>query len=242
MDTARFARLFEEEFPASKRAVPDSPLLRTRILRHLVDPCPDVAGMASPRKMRLLKLAVSLLPADGSECYLEVGTYQGKSLIAALKGNPGRRGVCVDNFSEFNEASDRPDNLAILRQNLKRHSLESRVTVFEADFRDLFARSVREHLIPPVGVYFYDGAHDDDSQYDGIRLVEPLLSDTAVVIVDDWRRAEDSGSYAEEATRRAIEDSQHDWSIDWVLPARCNADFALWWNGVAVLTFRRKGL
>lgn len=238
MDIVRFAKLFEKEFPAGSRAVPDS-RLRTAIFRYFLDPCPDVPGMVSPRKLKLLQLAVSLLPSDGSECYLEVGTYQGKSLIGALKTNPGRKGVCCDNFSEFDVAAGTSDSLTHLRRNLDRHGLTSRVSIFSEDFRTLFRRSEPENLMPPVGVYFYDGAHDDSSQYEGIRLVEPLLSDTAVVIVDDWRRAADSGSFAEEATRRAMSDSAHHWSIQWVLPARANGDYALWWNGVAVLTFAR---
>src|SRR5258708_6387068 len=47
------------------------------------DPCPDVVGMTSPRKSRLLNLAVGFL-CGTPECYAEIGTYQGKSLIAAL--------------------------------------------------------------------------------------------------------------------------------------------------------------
>lgn len=195
--------------------------------------------MASPRKLELLNLAVSLIPSDGSERYLEVGTYQGKSLIAAMRGNPGRKGIACDNFSEFNDPRAGGGNSEILRRNLRRYRLESQVDVFDEDFVSLFRRSKKDRLFPPIGVYFYDGAHDELSQYNGIREAEALLADEALVIVDDWRFASDSGSKAEVGTRRAISESHNEWNIPWILPARYNGDNALWWNGVAVLTFRR---
>ena len=204
--------------------------------RAHVDPCPDVVGMASVRKLRLLHRAVSFLPAAEPECYLEVGTYQGKSLIAAMLHNFGRSAIACDNFSLFD---DRRANRAVLDLNLSRYGLSERVRVFDADFRDLLSRW-RDEGLPTVGVYFYDGAHDEESQYLAIRLAEPVLSDRAIVIVDDWRLAEDSDSRAEAGTRRAIAGSCQGWKIEYVLPARYNGDLDQWWNGVAVLSFRRR--
>jgi hypothetical protein len=55
-----------------------------------------VPGLAKPNNLALLNLAASLL-ADG-ESYVEVGTYRGTSLIAAMLGNDGDF-VGIDNFS-----------------------------------------------------------------------------------------------------------------------------------------------
>jgi predicted O-methyltransferase YrrM len=217
-----------------------------RLRRHLeraglvsaFDPCPDVAGMASPRKLRLLSLAVAALPGDGSECYLEIGTYQGKSLIAALQPNPNALGVACDDFSLFDDTAQ-PVNLTALNRNLAAYGLKERVRFFNCDFRMLLAQW-KGHGLPAVGVYFYDGAHDEESQYLGLTLAEAVLADEALVLVDDWRRADDSGSFAEAGTRRAIADSSCSWSIEHVLPARFNGDMDQWWNGVGVLVFRRR--
>jgi hypothetical protein len=211
-------------------------LRRLRLLRD-ADPCPDVAGMTCERKLRLLNRAVSFLPEDRAECYLEVGSYQGKSLISALLRCPGRFAVACDNFSLFDDPVS-PRNKAALLNNLSRYQLSDQVRFFDCDFRELLANWRREGL-PSVGVYFYDGAHDEESQYLGIRLAEPLLADQALVIVDDWRYAEDSRSFAEKGTKRAIEESPNRWRIEHVLPARYNGDPDQWWNGLAVLTFQR---
>lgn len=212
--------------------------LAAKVIRNLVpvDPCPDVVGMASVRKLHLLDRTVSFLPASEGECYLEVGSYQGKSLIAAMLHNHGRWAVACDNFSLFNDGGA---NRAVLDRNLSRYGLSDRVRLFDADFRDLLSRW-RDEGLPAVGVYFYDGAHDEESQYLAIRLVEAVLSDRAIVIVDDWRLAQDSDSRAEAGTRRALAESGNGWKIEYVLPARYNGDLDQWWNGVAVLSFRRR--
>jgi predicted O-methyltransferase YrrM len=201
------------------------------LVRRLFDPVADVPGMASPKKQRLLGIAFGCLPED--ECYLEVGTFQGKSLVSAAHGNPRRAMYACDNFSEFSDLNS-PEQL---RANLARHGLDDTVTFFDADFRDVLDR---EHVADPVGLYFYDGAHDEQSQYDGIVRAEPLLADEALVLVDDWRYAEDSHSYAKAGTERAIADSRHDWRVLYELPARRNGDLAMWWNGLGVLSFRRR--
>jgi hypothetical protein len=99
---------------------------------------------------------------------------------------------------------------------------------------------VSEKLPIPIGLYFYNAAHDERSQYLGIKLIEPFLSDQALVIVDDWRHAPDSQSYAKAGTLKATGESQHQWQLLYDLPVRHNCDRAMWWNGVAVLAFRRK--
>jgi len=234
MDIQRFTTRFEKELL-------HNPIFRlaairpfNRLARKILDPCPDVSGMASYKKLLLIELVASLLAED--ECYLEVGTFQGKSLVAALSRNPRVRAVACDNFSEFNDSGV---NRMTLEQNLRRHALSERVHFFDMDFRALIA-SWRERGLPKIGGYFYDGAHDKKSQYDGIKHVEPLLADRALVLVDDWRLAKDSRSYAEAGTLQAISESPNNWKILYVLTARRNGDLDQWWNGVGVLGFERR--
>jgi predicted O-methyltransferase YrrM len=203
------------------------------------DSCRDVHGMTSPRKLQLLNLAVRQLPTDGTECYFEVGTFQGKSLIGALLGNPRRRAVACDNFTLFDEPGN-PKNKLRLEQNLARYGLGEQVQFYDCDFEQLIGKW-SEQGFPPIGVYFYDGAHDEDSQYRAVRLIEPLLARRAIVIIDDWRYAPDSQSRAEAGTKRALAESSNAWRIEHVLPARRNGDVGAWWNGVCVLSFEDKG-
>ncbi len=237
MKLESFIQKFEEVFPEHRRNKPSGLLDKIKLFGAYNDPCPEIVGMASLRKLQLLNLAVSFLPPNGEECYLEIGTYHGKSLIAAMVGNLNRMAIACDNFSEF--TSSETESESILRKNLANYDLTENVRFYNEDFKNLFEKW-QTYKLPPVGVYFYDGAHDELSQYEAIRVVEPILANEALIIIDDWRYAEDSGSYAEVATRRAIAESPNTWRIQWLLPARHNGDLGMWWNGVAVLSFLKK--
>lgn len=231
MDIGHFMWLYDYLFPPDQRYVPQVAHSRPDVVKHL-DPCPDVSGMTSLNKQRLLHAAFYCL-GEG-ECYLEVGTYNGKSLISAALGNPARPVHACDDFSEFTGSNTH----AILEANLRRYGLDEHVKFHNGDFRTALTDG---RITEPVGLYFYDGAHDEQSQYDGIVLGEPLLADEALVFVDDWRLAEDSGSYAEAGTIRAMENSKNQYELLDLLPARFNGDTELWWNGFAVFGFRRLG-
>jgi predicted O-methyltransferase YrrM len=226
MNLKQFRYSFEQYFPPSQHDF-ISTHFEDKFTRSFYDPCFDVEGMTSIKKQYLLKIAYACLEFD--ECYLEIGTYQGKSLISAIKNGSTNPVYACDDFSQFTETN----SLSVLIANLQKHNLREKVRIFDSDFRKILSKI---NITEPVGAYFFDGGHDFDSQYDGIRLIEPLLAPTALVIVDDWRFESDSQSYAKEATIRAINESRRSWNLLYELPARFNGDHAMWWNGVGVLS------
>ena len=230
MDNSRFYKELMAEFPSGK-LMEVTHEFEDAGVREGLDFCPDVPGLTSVKKQIMLNLAVSCL--GPGECYLEVGTYAGKTLISALFGHAGCPAYACDNFSEFEDSN----SLGMLMRNLGAYGLKDRVVFFDADFRDVLKA---ENIPYPVGVYFYDGAHDEQSQFDGIKVAEPLLADEALVVVDDWRYAPDSLSGAKAGTTRAIEESENEWHLLMDLPARYNGDHAMWWNGVAVFGFKSR--
>src|SRR5919199_6177239 len=120
MDVERFAR----ELPRLFERFPESPQPRDRRLRPVLD---EVGGLARENNLALLNLAASLL--EPGESYVEVGTYNGTSLIAAMVGNEGDF-VAIDDFS-FRAASR-----SQLDANLARFGL-SGATVLEGDAFEL---------------------------------------------------------------------------------------------------------
>ena len=82
----------------------------------------------------------------------------------------------------------------------------------------------------PVGVWYYDAAHDYDSQVEGLRIAEPLLAPGALMIVDDtdWEqvaRAMDDYLAAQPRARRIL-------TIEGTKPGSPQ-----WWEGVQVLVW-----
>lgn len=230
METSKFCARFDKIFPRDKVSAPTF-WYGNRLLRFFFDPCPLAKGMTSIKKQKLLNIAFSCL--DVNESYLEVGTYLGKSLISAVLGNPERKVYACDNFSQFSPSN----SFERLQNNLRKYKLDKSIIFFNADFIEVLNR---DKISVPVGLYFYDGAHDENSQYLAVKKIEDLLADEAVVIIDDWRFAEDSRSYAKVGTEKAIAESPNEWKVLYELPARYNGDRAMWWNGICVFSFRRR--
>jgi len=161
---------FTCELPRLFESFPESPHPRNRRLAPVLETVP---GLACENNLALLNLAASLL--DPGESYVEVGTWKGTSLIAAMLGNSGDF-IAIDNFA-FREGSR-----AQLDANLARFGLLG-ATVLEGDVFELVpagALSGRR-----VGVYYYDAAHSYEAQLRGLTLIEPFLAERALLIVDD---------------------------------------------------------
>ena len=133
-----------------------------------------VTNLATENTLALLNLAASLLAPD--ESYVEIGVYHGASLIASMLGNEDKHFVGIDSFG-FRDAS-----LEGVEANLERFGLPRPEIVVGDAFELVPAGVVPERS---VGVWYYDAAHDFDSQVLGLRIAEPLLVDGALMIVDD---------------------------------------------------------
>ncbi len=222
MDVQRFAA----ELPALFDDFPESPEPGGRRFDDIVAGVPN---LACENNLALINLAATLL--DQGETYLELGTYHGASLIAAMRGNEAHDFVAIDNFSigpvSVRDRSNPPASRAELDANLTRFRMDG-AAIVEGDALELLERGALEGL--RVGVFYYDAAHSYESHLRALQLVEPYLADSALLIVDDsdW-----------EQVGRAIRDY-----LAWQPRARmlieiegAAADRPWWWEGVGVLAW-----
>jgi protein O-GlcNAc transferase len=212
VDIDRFEPALHEvfdEFPVSEHP-------NGRRFTRILD---EVPGLARENNLALLNLAASML--DPEECYVEVGTYRGTSLIGAMVGNDDAEYVAIDNFS-MGKATRRE-----LEQNLKHFALEQ-PTILEGDAFELVPGGALGER--RVGVYYYDNGHEYEQQLDGLRMIEPWLADKALLIVDDtdWEQVA-------RATRDYVELQPKARLLVWI-PGKDNG-FPAWWEGMQVLAW-----
>jgi protein O-GlcNAc transferase len=205
--------------PALSRLFDDYPRSEHPRDRRFAPILADVGGLARENNLALLNLAASCLAAG--ESYVEVGSFKGLSLIAAMLGNTGHF-VGIDNFS-LDEG-----NRALLEANLRRYGLAGH-TILEGDAFALLRRGALGAR--RVGVYYYDAAHDYESQVGGLRLIEPYLVLGALLIVDDtdW-----------DQVARAMRDYLAGQPRAELLVRLDGKDFGQpwWWEGVQILRWR----
>jgi len=212
MDAERFLeelpRLFED-FPASEHPI-------DRRFAPIVD---EVENLAAENVLALLNLAAACLGPD--EAYVEVGVFHGASLIAAMRGNEDKRFVGIDRFG-FRDAS-----LEKVERNLERFGLP-RPELLVGNAFELVPNGALGST--RIGLWYYDAAHDYESQLQGLRIAEPWLAPGALLIVDDtdWRDVERAmDDYLAEQPRAGriltIEGKER--------------GFPQWWEGMQVLVW-----
>lgn len=133
-------------------------------------------GMSGQRYRRFINELIRQLSRTLPDVhYLEIGTWAGSTACSAIAHN-NLTATLVDNWSQFGG----PSQIFFLNLSLF-ISPVTRVSVLNRDYREL-----NYHEIKPVDVYFFDGPHEYQDQYQGIRLALPALKEYFVLIVDDW--------------------------------------------------------
>ena len=212
MDVERFEPALHalfDDFPASEHP-------NGRRFTRILD---EVPGLARENNLALLNLAASMLEPD--ECYVEIGSYRGTSLIASMIGNDEREFVAIDNFSLGDGSREQ------LEENIRRFGLES-PTIVEGDAFQLVPSGALAGK--RVAVYYYDNGHGYEQQLDGLRMIEPWLADRALLIVDDtdWPDvAKAMRDYLEQQPRARL--------LCWI-PGKDNG-YPAWWEGMQVLAW-----
>jgi predicted O-methyltransferase YrrM len=205
---AELPALFEE-FPASEHP-------RDRRFQPIYE---GVENLARENNLALLNLAVSCL--GSGEAYVEVGSFHGASLIAAMLGNEEKRIVGIDGFG-FRDAS-----VEKVRANVARFGLRDPEIVVGDAFELVPGGALGD---TKVGVWYYDADHSFEAQLEGLRIAEPHLVSGALMIVDDtdWEdveRAMDAYLSEQPRARRVL-------TID-----GNTRGAPQWWEGMQVLVW-----
>jgi precorrin-6B methylase 2 len=179
-----------------------------------------IPGLAAENNLALVNLAASCL--DDGESYVEVGTLRGTSLVAAMRGNEDEDFVAIDRWSM--EGGGR----AVVEENLRRFGLPE-ARFFEGDVFELLRNGALDGV--RAGALYWDGPHGYDEQLDGLRLVERVLAERALVIVDDtdWERVANAvrDYLAEQPRTRLVFEAKGE-----------DHGHPEWWQGVQVLAWQ----
>jgi len=127
----------------------------------------------------LQRLAKEILTED--TCYLEVGVYQGLTLLSTAMVAPERTFIGIDNFAFFDPEGK---NKGIVEARTQTLGLTNTKLV-NMDYEDALEQLDKHLDGKKVGIYFIDGPHDYRSQLMCLQLIQPYLSDDAVILVDD---------------------------------------------------------
>jgi hypothetical protein len=109
-----------------------------------------------------------------NQVYLNIGVWQGFTLLAGMMENEDKTCIGVDNFIE-----DPRGEKAFLKRFKKYKSANH--YFYKEDFVDYF----KNRHNSSIGVYMYDAGHDFWIQLMGLELAAPFFEKGTIIIVDD---------------------------------------------------------
>lgn len=113
--------------------------------------------------------------------YLEVGVFQGLSLLSVADRVPGIDVYGIDNFAFFDREGK---NLNIINERIGRLNARN-AKIINKDYEDALENLNKYTGSRKIGLYFVDGPHDYRSQLMSLMLIKPYLANNAVIVIDD---------------------------------------------------------
>lgn len=199
--------------------VRDALIKAARRESKLIDALSSADGMSSPQIRHLL----NNLCSNPRTKYLEIGCWQGTTLISALYGN-SIEAVGVDNWSEFGNQSE------TLFSNIRKFIPEARLRFYETDCFLMDKRLFSSK----INVYFYDGKHDEASQEAAFTYFNDIFEDVFIAIVDDW-----NWEGVRKGTLTAFRKLNYKVLFERELYSLGNGDVGSWWNGIYISVIKK---
>lgn len=143
----------------------------------------ELTGFSGNKLIGTLQRIAKYQESTGAGHYLEIGVFQGLTLISVANVLDGAPVFGIDNFAQFD-----PDhnNQNIIKKRAKVNNLEN-IHLINMDYEDALDNLTEctgdESL--KIGTYFIDGPHDYRSQLLCLQLAKPYLSDSSVIVIDD---------------------------------------------------------
>ena len=139
-----------------------------------------LTGFSGERLLACLHGLTALLCGDDN-VYLEIGVFQGLTLISNARVNPSVTCFGIDNFSLFNDGRD---NFSLVRSRMEKLGVHN-ATIINRDFEDALHNLEADLGGRKIGVFFVDGAHDYRSQLVALLKGKAFLAQASAIVIDD---------------------------------------------------------
>lgn len=140
----------------------------------------SLTGLSGHKITGLMQRLGSLLDPK-EEVYLEIGVFQGLSLLSFGLANPEIDSFGIDDFSQ---CDPNQENLTIVNERIKELKLKN-ISLINNDYEKATTNLAATLGGKKIGLFFIDGPHDYRSQLMCLLLFKPYLSKNALILVDD---------------------------------------------------------
>ena len=185
-----------------------------------------IKGMTTP----LIRGLINHLAKD-IDLYVEIGSYQGSTLIAAADGNPSTLCIGIDNFVEFDKLRQ---NEQILRKATKPFS---NIEFWNKDGYVALKELAQKDGVD-VGCFFYDGNHTYADTLKALEMMDESLAKDGTMIIDDTNMGNDD--WSDEIGQSVLDFCKsHNYEVIFERTSAKNGS-SDYWNGIMVIARKAK--
>ncbi len=140
-----------------------------------------LSGISGLKTVGVLQRLARLFADEADACYLEIGVFQGLTLVSTALEAPELPCFGIDNFATLDPDGE---NQAIVRERLDRFGAAN-AALMDADFETALEGLDADLNKRKVAVYFVDGPHDYRSQMVCLLAAMRHLHERCVIVIDD---------------------------------------------------------
>lgn len=202
----------------------------------LKEPDKDILnGLSGEKIIGSLQRLTALLVNEPNVCYLEVGVFQGLTLLSTAFACPEIKCYGIDNFAQFDPQKE---NYSLIKDRQNKLGITN-AEIINQDYEDALMKLSEYIGNSKVGVYFVDGPHDYRSQLMCLELTLPYLHSNAVILVDDCNylhvRQANRDFLITHPEYKLLFESYTSCHPNHMLPDDNGEVRKGWWNGINVL-------
>ena len=140
----------------------------------------DIPGLTSTRVQSLINAI-----ANKSKKYSEVGSYQGATAAAALKGN-SIEAYFVDNWSNVPQSlrtdwdTPKSNSLEEFKDNIRPYIGNNKIKICNSDMFKVNLTDIKD-----IDFFFYDGPHDLQNTQNIVKYYSEVFAKNTIMIFDD---------------------------------------------------------
>ena len=141
----------------------------------------NVFGLSGDKLIGSLQRISKYQESDPEGCYLEIGVFQGLTLLSVANELSKHRAYGIDNFSQLDPDKKNED---LIRRLIQENQIDD-IHLINDDYEEALENLPKHIGDRKISTFFIDGPHDYRSQLMCLAFAKKYFSEKVVIVIDD---------------------------------------------------------
>ena len=141
----------------------------------------NVFGLSGDKLIGSLQRISKYQESDHEGCYLEIGVFQGLTLLSVANELSKHHAYGIDNFSQLDPDKKNED---LIRRSIQENQIND-IHLINDDYEEALENLPKHIGDRKISTFFIDGPHDYRSQLMCLAFAKKYFSEKVVIVIDD---------------------------------------------------------